>query len=163
MIKGVHAMFYSNEAAALREFLRTKLKIPFTDVGGGWLIFDLGEGDVGVHPTDFPGSPTSGTHNVSFYCDDLRKTVAELKANGVVFKDGIADRGYGQVIHFVMPGNVEVELFQPSYEKKSRPVAKAAKAAAKELQSAAKPKARAVKKATKTKTKNAKRPVARSR
>lgn len=159
MIKGVHAMFYSNEAAALREFLKTKLKIPFTDVGGGWLIFDLGEGDVGVHPTDFPGSPTSGTHNVSFYCDDLRKTVTELKANGVVFKDGISDRGYGLVIHFVMPGNVEVELFQPHYEKKSRPVVKAVKAAAKKL----KPKAKAVKKIAKTKAKTSKRPVTRAR
>ena len=51
MIKGVHTMFYSSEAEALREFIRDKLGFPCTDVGEGWLIFDLPEADMGVHPT----------------------------------------------------------------------------------------------------------------
>lgn len=142
-IQGVHAMFYSNEAEALRAFLRDKLKLPFTDTGGGWLIFDFAEGDAGVHPTDHPGSPASGTHNVSFFCDDLQATVAELKANGVEFKDEPQDRGYGLVTHFVMPGNVEVELYQPHYQKRAKPLAApvvaAAKARLKQLQTKAKP------------------------
>ncbi len=41
MIRGVHAMFYSSEAEALRAFLRDKLGFSATDVGGGWLIFAL--------------------------------------------------------------------------------------------------------------------------
>ncbi len=41
MVRGVHTMFYTSEAEALREFLRDKLGFPATDVGGGWLIFDL--------------------------------------------------------------------------------------------------------------------------
>ena len=61
MITGVHAMFYSNDAAATRAFLRDKLGLPATDVGDGWLIYDFKEADMGVHPTDFPGSPASGT------------------------------------------------------------------------------------------------------
>jgi hypothetical protein len=36
MIRGMHAMFYSSEAEALRAFLRDKLQLPGTDVGGGW-------------------------------------------------------------------------------------------------------------------------------
>lgn len=126
MIKGVHAMFYTADAEGLRAFLRDKLKLPFTDVGEGWLIFDLPEGDVGVHPVDHPGSPLSGTHNVSFYCDDLQGTVADLKARGVSFDDPIADRGYGLVTHFKMPGGVEVELYQPHYQKRARTPARKA-------------------------------------
>lgn len=115
MIKGVHAMFYTSQPDALRAFLRDKLRIPFTDVGEGWLIFDLPEGDVGVHPTD--GEPPSGTHEVSFYCDDLHKTVAELRERGVEFQDEISDRGYGLVIHLSLPGGVRVQLFEPRYSK----------------------------------------------
>ena len=32
----------------LRAFIRDKLGFPFTDVGGGWLIFDLPEADMGL-------------------------------------------------------------------------------------------------------------------
>lgn len=117
MIKGVHAMFYSGQAEELRAFLRDKLQLPCTDVGGGWLVFDFAQADLGVHPTGFPGSPPSGTHDVSFFCDDIEATVAELRARGVEFKDGITDQGYGYTIHFEMPGGVEVELYQPRYRK----------------------------------------------
>jgi hypothetical protein len=114
MIKGVHAMFYSSQAEALRAFIRDKLALPCTDVGHGWLIFDLPEADLGCHPTE--GRPPSGTHNVSFYCDDIEKTVAELRGRGVEFKDEITDQGYGRTIHFTMPGSVDVELYQPRYK-----------------------------------------------
>ena len=50
MIQGVHTMFYSSEAEALRAFIRDKLGFSFTDVGEGWLIFNLPEADMGVHP-----------------------------------------------------------------------------------------------------------------
>ena len=88
MIKGIHGMFYSSEPVALREFLRDKMGLPAKDVGEGWLINDFAEADMGVHPTDFPGSPPSGTHAVSFYCDDIEKTVAEMRERGVEFLGG---------------------------------------------------------------------------
>lgn len=115
MIKGIHAMFYSEQAEALREFIRDKLALPHTDIGHGWLIFDAPAGDIGVHPTE--GSPASGTHDVSFFCDDIEATVAELRGRGVEFTDEISDRGYGHAIHFVMPGGVKVELYEPKYGK----------------------------------------------
>ena len=117
MIKGMHGMFYSSEADALRAFLRDKLGLPCTDVGEGWLIFDLPEADLGCHPTgEHPGSPPSGTHNVSFYCDDIEATVAELRDRGVEFTAEISDQGFGLVTHFEMPGDVKVQLFQPRYK-----------------------------------------------
>jgi len=118
MIKGVHAMFYSSKAEQAREFIKEKLRLPCSDVGEGWLIFDLEEGDVGFHPTE--GDPPSGTHNVSFYCDDLEKTVKELKSRGVTFDDAIADHGYGFVTHITLPGGVKVQIYQPKYAKRAR-------------------------------------------
>ncbi|MCI0376310.1 MAG: VOC family protein [Gemmataceae bacterium] len=117
MIRGVHTMFYTSEPEALRAFLRDKLGFPTTDVGDGWLIFDLPEADMGCHPADPKEGAPSGTHDISFYCDDIEKTVAELNARGVVFTGPIADHGYGLVTRFKVPGNFDVQLYQPRYTK----------------------------------------------
>ena len=77
VIRGVHTMFYSSRANDLRAFLRDKLGLRATDVGDGWLIFDVPEADMGCHPVD-DGSAASGTHDISFDCDDIETTVAEL-------------------------------------------------------------------------------------
>jgi len=119
MIRGVHTMFYSSEPEALRAFLRDKLKFPFTDVGDGWLIFDLPEADMGCHPADPEKGALSGTQNISFYCDDIEKTVAELKSRGVEFTAPVEDHGYGLVTFFKLPGNFAAQLYQPRYEKRS--------------------------------------------
>jgi catechol 2,3-dioxygenase-like lactoylglutathione lyase family enzyme len=119
MIKGVHTMFYSSDAAGLRIFLRDKLGFKATDIDGGWLIFDLPEADMGCHPADETGSEgaPSGTHDISFYCDDIKQTVKELKAKGVKFNGKIEDHGYGYVTKFLVPGNFYLQLYQPKYSK----------------------------------------------
>jgi hypothetical protein len=48
MIKGVHTMFYSSAPEELRAFLRDKLELPYTDVGGGMADFRLPRGGDGV-------------------------------------------------------------------------------------------------------------------
>ena len=116
MIRGMHAMFYSSEADALRAFIRDKLALPATDVGGGWLIFDAPEADLGVHPTG-NGDPPSGTADVSFYCDSIRETVANLERKGVEFTQPIEDHGYGLVTYFRVPGGFKVQLYEPRYRK----------------------------------------------
>lgn len=93
MIRGVHTMFYPSDAEALRAFIRDKLGFPYTDVGDGWLIFDLPEAEMGCHPAETPDGEPSGTHHISFFCDDIEKTVSELEARGVEFTDAISDRG----------------------------------------------------------------------
>ncbi|HET9746042.1 MAG TPA: VOC family protein [Chitinophagaceae bacterium] len=117
MIKGVHTMFYSSDATGLREFLRDKLGFKATDAGGGWLIFQLPEADMGCHPADEDHGAPSGTHDISFYCDDIYKTVEELKARKIKFKGEIEDHGYGFVTHFLVPGDFYVQLYQPKYNK----------------------------------------------
>ena len=116
MIRGMHAMFYSSEADALRAFLRDKLGLAGTDVGGGWLIFDLPEADLGVHPTEGGGAP-SGTADISFYCDDIAQTIGELRERGVEFTQEVEDQGYGLVTFFKAPGDFKVQLYQPRYSK----------------------------------------------
>jgi catechol 2,3-dioxygenase-like lactoylglutathione lyase family enzyme len=115
MIRGVHAMFYTSEPEALRTFLRDKLGFPAHDVGEGWLIFDMPEADMGCHPAD--EEAPSGTHDISFYCDDIGRTVTELEARGVEFLGPVVDRGYGLVTHFRAPGGLEIQLYQPRYSK----------------------------------------------
>lgn len=117
MIRGVHTMFYTSRPEELRAFLRDKLGFSGTDVGEGWLIFDLPEADMGCHPAEDQEGQRSGTPYLSFYCDDIVKTVAELKGRGVEFTDDITDVGYGLATHFKMPGEFAVQLYQPHYVK----------------------------------------------
>ncbi|TMI22342.1 VOC family protein [Candidatus Bathyarchaeota archaeon] len=114
MIKGLHALLYTPRPEELRAFIRDKLRFPFTDVGEGWLIFDMPEADLGCHPSD------GVSHSISFYCDDIKKTVEELKSRGVHFTTGISDESFGLVTHFQMPGDVEVQLYEPKYRKRAR-------------------------------------------
>ncbi len=119
MIRGVHVLLFSSDAEATRAFIRDKLKLPFTDTGGGWLIFDFREGDLGVHPIDESGDPPAGTHQVSLYCDDLRGTVAELQSRGVTFDREIREQTWGFETVFTMPGGVKVQVYEPKYRKAS--------------------------------------------
>jgi len=110
-------MFYSSQPEELRAFIRDKLNFPFTDVGEGWLIFDLPESEMGCHPEDLGHGAPSGRHDISFYCDDVERTVAELKAKGVEFTGPVADHGYGLVTHLRAPGGLKIQLYQPRYVK----------------------------------------------
>ncbi len=119
MIRGVHTMFYSSEPDAFRAFIRDKLGFTAHDVGGGWLIFDLPEADMGCHPAEDADGGRTGTAAISFYCDDIEKTVAELKGKGVEFTGPVEDHGYGLVTHFKVPGGFAVQLYEPRYSKGS--------------------------------------------
>ena len=109
MITGVHAMFYTPEADALRAFFKDQLGLPFVDVGGGWLVFRAPEAEVAAHPA------AEARHVLSFYCDDLDRTMAELAARGVEFTGDVSDQGWGRLAHFKLPGGQEAELYQPKY------------------------------------------------
>ena len=105
MIKGMHALFYTSDAEATREFIRDKLGLRWADARDGWLIFEAPEADLGCHPAmEGQEGGAAGTHDVSFYCEDIETSVAELRARGVEFVDEVTDRGYGLAIHFKMPG-----------------------------------------------------------
>ena len=113
MITGVHAMLYAQDADRARAFFRDVIGWRWIDSGGGWLIFDLPPGELGVHPGNETG------HLVSFICDDIEATVSDLSARGVEFTQPITEREYGRVTAFAVPGAGEVELYQASYARPS--------------------------------------------
>lgn len=117
MITGVHTMFYSSKPEELRAFFRDKFGFSSFDAGEGWLIFNLPPADLGVHPADEAHGAPSGLPHISFRCDEIERTVAELKSRGVEFSKSIEDQGWGFVTHFKVPGDFEVMLYQPKYSK----------------------------------------------
>src|SRR5580704_5934961 len=108
-IIGAHMLFFSPEAEALRATLRDAFGFESVDAGGGWLIFALPPAELGVHPDEGTG------HQISFMCDDIGKTIDELRAKGVRIEGEPQDRGFGIVATMVLPGGVKVNLYQPRH------------------------------------------------
>ena len=115
IVRGVHALIYSSQADELRAFIRDKLGFKATDVGEGWLVFDVPEADLGVHPTE--SDPASGSAHVSFYCDDIAASLRTLKSRGVEVAQEVVDQGWGLVAKLKVPGGFDVQLYQPKYKK----------------------------------------------
>jgi catechol 2,3-dioxygenase-like lactoylglutathione lyase family enzyme len=108
-ITGTHTLFYTPEPEALRATLRDVFGFPHVDAGEGWLIFALPPAETGVHPGEKP------SHMVSFMCDDVHATMAELQAKGIEFKGEPEQRGYGVGVEMILPGGLEVQLYQPRH------------------------------------------------
>ena len=68
-----------------------------------------------LQPSSNTSEPKSGDHYISFYCEDITLTVAELSEKGVQLIDEISDVESGLAMDFVMPGDVHVELYEPAY------------------------------------------------
>lgn len=113
MIRAVHTLIYSSDAAADRAFLRDVLGWPHVEdgEGSGWLIFKLPPAELGVHP-DMGGGPI---HEFSLVCDDVEATVAELRGKGVEFTAPVTDQGFGLVTRLRLPGGGELQLYQPKH------------------------------------------------
>jgi predicted enzyme related to lactoylglutathione lyase len=115
-INGAHVLLYSNDAAATRAALRDLLGTRFVDDGQGWLIFALPPAEIGVHPAESHGHAVEPHHALSFMCDDIEATVAEVRAKGVAVLGEPVDEGYGVVVMLELPGDVRVQLYEPRHE-----------------------------------------------
>ena len=113
MIFGSHAIVYAKDAAKARAFFRETLGFRHVDAGDGWLIFALPPGEVGVHPADHGAE--DGRHELYLMCDDVNRTVDELKRKGVEFTSPPADRGWGILTTMRIPGGGEMGLYQPRH------------------------------------------------
>ena len=111
MIHGAHVIIYSKDAEADRAFLRDVLKYKSVDAGHGWLIFALPPAELGVHPSE-----GETTHELSLMCDDIEATVAKLRAKGIEIRGEPEDRGYGIATKMILPGGVEIDLYEPRHE-----------------------------------------------
>lgn len=114
-IIGTHMLLYSAEADALRAMLRDVFGFQSVDAGGGWLIFALPPAELGVHPAEGPKYESGGRHEVTFMCDDIRATIAELRAKGVEIVGQPHEEGYGITVMMTLPGGVKVMLYEPHH------------------------------------------------
>jgi catechol 2,3-dioxygenase-like lactoylglutathione lyase family enzyme len=123
MITSVHSLIYSDDAPATRAFLRDVLGWRYVEDaaggGAGWLIFKTGQSEMGVHPThSIYGEATYDSprhHQISLMCDDISKTVAELRGKGAEFHGEVQDHGYGLVVMMAIPGADDIMLYEPKH------------------------------------------------
>jgi hypothetical protein len=108
-ITGAHILLYSPEPEALRAVMADAFGWKHVDVGGGWLIFALPPAEIAVHPSEAP------SHQLTLMCDDLEATLADLRAKGIVVKGDVEDAGWGITAILVLPGGVEVMVYQPRH------------------------------------------------
>ena len=114
-ITGAHMLLYTTEPEALRAMLRDVFGWKYVDAGHGWLIFALPPAEMGVHPAEGPTYQSGVRHQISLMCDDIRKTVAELRGKGVEIKGEPEDEGFGITVMLGLPGGVEVTLYEPRH------------------------------------------------
>jgi hypothetical protein len=114
-IIGTHALLYTSEPDAVRAILRDVFGFAHVDAGQGWLIFALPPAELGVHPGEGPTFDAGVRHQLSLMCDDIDSTVAELRAKGLDIPGEPHDEGYGITTTIVLPGGLDVLLYQPRH------------------------------------------------
>jgi predicted enzyme related to lactoylglutathione lyase len=110
MINGVHAIIYTKNADAVRAFFRDILGTPHVDAGRGWLIFALPPAELGIHPAEGEES-----HELYLMCDDIDRTLVELRAKGIESAGEISDQGWGRVTSITIADGVTLGLYQPRH------------------------------------------------
>ena len=111
MITGLHAILYSPDAEKVRAFLRDVLGLKSVDAGHGWLIFAAPPAELAAHPIEGDETPH---HLLYLMCDDLAKTIGELKAKGVQC-GAVMEARWGSITTIELPGGGELGLYQPKH------------------------------------------------
>lgn len=114
-ITGAHVVLYTSEPERLRATLRDVFGWRHVDAGDGWLIFALPPAELGVHPAEGPTYESGMRHQLTLMCDDVADTVDELKGKGIRVKGDPVDEGFGITVSIVLPGDVEVMLYEPRH------------------------------------------------
>ncbi len=114
-IIGAHALLYSSEPEKLRAVFRDVFGWKHVDAGDGWMIFALPPAELAVHPDEGPTFESGVRHQLTFMCDDIGKTIRELRAKGIDVKGEPQDEGYGVTVMLGLPGGVEVMLYEPRH------------------------------------------------
>ncbi len=115
-ITGAHALLYTSEPEAVRAIFRDVFGWRYVDDGQGWLIFALPPAELGVHPAEGPTFESGVRHQLTFMCDDIGATIEELRAKGVEVRGEPEDEGWGITTTLVLPGGVEVMLYEPRHQ-----------------------------------------------
>lgn len=114
-IVGTHLLLYTSEPEALRAMLRDVFGFSNVDAGDGWLIFAVPPAEMGVHPAEGPTYASGVRQGVSFMCDDIAATVADLRARGVRIDGEPEDEGWGITVTMTLPGDAKMMLYEPRH------------------------------------------------
>jgi hypothetical protein len=109
-VTAAHVLLYTPEAETLRATFRDVFGWRHVDAGDGWLIFALPSAELAAHPAEGPSH-----HELSFICDDVQATKAELEGKGIRFHGEPEDLGFGIGATMMLPGEVEVLLYEPRH------------------------------------------------
>jgi predicted enzyme related to lactoylglutathione lyase len=115
-IIGTHALLYTSEPEAVRELFRDVFGWRHVDAGHGWLIFALPPAELGIHPAEGPTFEGGVRHQLSFMCDDIHETIADLRSKGIEVRGEPQDEGYGITTRVVLPGGLDVVLYEPRHD-----------------------------------------------
>jgi catechol 2,3-dioxygenase-like lactoylglutathione lyase family enzyme len=110
VITGAHVILFTPEADSLRAVFRDTLGWKHVDAGDGWLIFALPPAELGIHPAEGDTS-----HRLYLLCDDIAATSEELRGKGIEIRGEPEDQGWGIATTLVLPGGVEVILYEPRH------------------------------------------------
>jgi hypothetical protein len=114
-VTGAHVLLYTSEPDAVRSIFRDVFGWNHVDNGHGWLIFALPPAELGVHPGEGPTFAAGVRHQLSLMCDDINGTIAELRAKGLEIRGEPHDEGWGTTTTIVLPGGLDVMLYEPRH------------------------------------------------
>jgi predicted enzyme related to lactoylglutathione lyase len=114
-ITGAHALLYTSEPEAVRAIFRDVFGWEHVDDGDGWLIFALPPAELGVHPAEGPTFDSGARHQLTLMCDDITSTIQELSSKGVEVRGEPEDEGFGITTTIVLPGGLELMLYEPRH------------------------------------------------
>jgi len=106
VITGIAVEIIHPDVEETYTFLRDKLGLPCFDAGGGFMVFEppkaiLEAGQAGDTP-----------FTLSFQCDDIDTTIADLEGRGVECKKPPRDEPWGRTSEFSLPNGRSVILYQ---------------------------------------------------
>lgn len=111
MIVGTHAIIYSKNAEADKEFFKNVLQLTNVDVGQGWLIFGLPPSELAIHP-----ATENDRQELYLMCDDIKTFVEEMKKHSITCSEP-QDQGWGILTQLKLPGGGSLGVYQPRHER----------------------------------------------
>lgn len=114
-ITGAHVLLYTSEPEAVRAVFRDVFGWKHVDAGDGWLIFRMPPAELGVHPAEGPTYDSGVRHQLTLMCDDIEVAVSDLREKGLDVRGEPLDEGYGVTTTLVLPGDLDVMLYQPHH------------------------------------------------
>lgn len=109
MIIGAHAILNTTDAEADRAFLRDVLSLPFTDVGGGWLIFALPPSELACHPAE-----RGGEHQIFLMCQDIEAFRAHMAAHNTPCSEP-ETHDWGILVQITLPSGAQLGVYEPRH------------------------------------------------